>query len=372
MSNKPFKCNQCGKFEIPSSRAGYCRPCDRKYMKGYRERRKMKKNGNDENSVASSSSSSTKTKIKKSPGNSGDVPEFPGGQMFHGNIHPTMNHPMYTYSPSMIPQNNGINNEVLVKLMSRLDLLELKNKELELKNEQLERDIELLKKNNHFDPDAKVDPYHPRGDHIPNLNPYDLELRISYLDKFYRDLEDGKVKRILEKLTEFQERLEGLEETVKEKVPRFEDLNNIKKELECVDNLGLEIEKLKNDCDNGNNQRIDKLESHVTTISGRINNHFTATENTISGIEEKLTVNKQIIDWLTKLEEHNDRERLIINLYNSLVDIIGYINKVHRGNLSYPEWFKDYRKFEELEILRKKTENVSNVRQNHRRGTSTR
>src|SRR3990167_7358810 len=294
MSNKPFKCNQCGKFEIPSSRAGYCRPCDRKYMKGYRERRKMKKNGNDENSVASSSSSSTKTKIKKSPGNSGDVPEFPGGQMFHGNIHPTMNHPMYTYSPSMIPQNNGINNEVLVKLMSRLDLLELKNKELELKNEQLERDIELL---------------------------------ISYLDKFYRDLEDGKVKRILEKLTEFQERLEGLEETVKEKVPRFEDLNNIKKELECVDNLGLEIEKLKNDCDNGNNQRIDKLESHVTTISGRINNHFTATENTISGIEEKLTVNKQIIDWLTKLEEHNDRERLIINLYNSLVDYFHYHNR---------------------------------------------
>lgn len=341
MSKETFRCSKCGKFAKPSTRHGYCGPCNNNYHKEWRAKNKLKKNKNLEENIASSSNGVVKSDIPENSGGSRIPPEFSGGHMNFGNPQYPINYPMNPYLNMIPPQNSQIDNVMIAKLVARLDVLEKKN-------EELEKEVLFLKQNSGIDPNVKLDP-HPYGEEYePKLHPRELEMRICYNDIQLSDLVKSTIKGIIFKsLDEIQASMDDYEER----------LDKLEKETKCLDDIGLEIGKLNERGDLKElERRLNGLERQVKQQKESTDNRFNISGDNIEHLEKYMEKSKKLINWLILVEAGNEREHIIIDLFNSVQDLVEIHNKQFNPKIRPPEWPDNYRKFNDIEKRRTEAE----------------
>lgn len=332
MSNRTFRCKKCGKFAEPSSRAGSCKPCAADYYREYRAKNKLEKNTNVEENIASSSNGGRNLQVPENSGGPRIPPEFSGGHMNFGNSQYPINYPMNPYLNMIPSQNSQTDNGMIMKLMARLDVLEKKN-------EELEKEVLFLKQNSGIDPNVKLDP-HPYGEEYePKLHPRQLEMRICYNDIQLNDLVKSTIKGLIFKsLDEIQESIEDYGDR----------LDKLEKETKCLDNIGLEIEKLKKEL--GDN--LGELNIYLS----RTDNSVRSSEYDIKNLEAWAEKSKKIINWLTLAEDGNKREIIILDLFDCVTDLVNFCNSHLNANIKGIILPNRYRNVNELEKRRKEAE----------------
>lgn len=329
MSNKTFRCKKCGKFAEASKKPGHCYPCAAKYQKEYRAKKKAEKNGSVQRNTVSSSSNEVKLNILESSRSSEIPSEIFGRHIYSGIPQYSMMYPMNPYQNLVPVQNNQTDNEVIKALMLRMDLLEKKN-------EELEKEVAFLKQNSGIDPNVELDPHPYDDDYKPNLHPRALEMRICYNDMKHDDLVKNTINGLIFK-------------SIDNNNNAIADMGDRLSELEKVQPLSVEIlEQVKN-----LEHKLINVESQTKQQIDTQTRRFTFLDEDIRKIQDGLNISRKGYNWLAQVETGNERESIIIDLFNLVNDLIDICNQKLGAGIKYMSWPENYRSFKDLEIARK-------------------